>query len=243
MPAHNEAASIAATLREIHAAVSPQASMRFLVCEDGSTDGTVAELRRLAAELPIRLFSAPQRKGYSRAIIDGFRQVEAPFVFVLDADGQTDPSGFSGAWALRTDYDVVLGRRIRRADPPHRQAMSRAFRTMYRLLLRVPFDDPSCPFLVIRRDALRSVMGNLGVLEQGFWWEFVAHVHAAGFRIGEVSIHHRPRAAGKTHVYRLRRLPGIAWSHLLGLLQIRRQLHRVHTPDVPLEVDSSRHAT
>lgn len=225
LPVHNEAESIPRTLQEIYDAVSPVASMRFLLCEDGSTDGTPDVIQKLAATLPIRAFHGRDRKGYSRAVIEGFRKVEAPLVLFLDSDGQVDPRAFRDAYELRDQFDVVTGWRVNRSDPWHRRVMSRSFRTVYRLLFHVPLHDPSCPFLLIHRRVLGSIVDNLGVLKQGFWWEFISKVYAAGFRVTEIPIEHRVRMAGQTQVYRWSKIPGIGWSHLVGLFVIRRQLH------------------
>jgi glycosyltransferase involved in cell wall biosynthesis len=224
LPVHNEVESIEAVIHEIYDVVSPIAPMRFLVCEDGSTDGTPRVLERLAGRLPIRLFSGGERKGYSRAVTDGFRRLEAPWLLFLDSDGQVDPRAFVRAWPLREQCHIVIGWRKNRADSLHRRIISKAFRSVYRMLFRVPLHDPSCPFLLIRREVVQALVDQLGVLKQGFWWEFIARAHHAGFRVMEIPITHRRRAKGQTQVYSWRRIPGIAWSHLRGLFIIRRQL-------------------
>lgn len=105
--------------------------------------------------------------------------------------------------------------------------MSAAFGVPFRLMFRVRRADPSCPYLLIRREALGDVLrGSPGILPQGFWWEFSARVHAAGLRAAEVPVRHRPRAAGTTQVYKPAKIPGIAAEHLLGLLALRRDIAR-----------------
>jgi hypothetical protein len=63
----------------------------------------------------------------------------------------------------------------------------------------------------------------LGAMQQGFWWEFVARVHRGGYRIAELPVHHRPRSAGETQVYRWSRMPGIFIRHVLAILRIWRE--------------------
>lgn len=85
LPAHNEGASIGSTLRDFYykVALESKIPIRFVVCEDGSTDDTVLVLRQLAKEIPLKLISDPVRKGYSRAVIDGMRASESKWI-VLD---------------------------------------------------------------------------------------------------------------------------------------------------------------
>jgi dolichol-phosphate mannosyltransferase len=226
LPVHNEAASIEATLREFHRVAAGQGlPVRFLACEDGSTDGTREILKSLESELPLVARCDASRLGYSRAVVLGLRAATAPLVGFVDSDGQCDPTDLARLAAALPGQDVVFGFRRPRADPAVRRLMSAAFGVPFRLLFRVRRIDPSCPYLLIRREALGEVLrGSPGILPQGFWWEFSARAQAAGLRIAEIPVRHRPRVAGASQVYRPGRIPRIAAEHLLGLLALRRDI-------------------
>jgi glycosyltransferase involved in cell wall biosynthesis len=227
LPVHNEGASIAATLREFHRVVMLEGGqpIRFVVCEDGSSDDTVPVLEKLATELPLKLISDPVRKGYSRAVIDGFRGTTSEWVGFIDSDGQCDPADLLALAAVREGHDLVMGWRNPRSDPWIRKAMSSAFQAVYRGFFQVPVRDPSCPYLLINRVGLEKILsGNVGILKQGFWWEFLARAAAINLRIVEVPVRHRTRASGATQVYRPAKVPRIAAEHLLGLYRLRREL-------------------
>jgi hypothetical protein len=103
--------------------------------------------------------------------------------------------------------------------------MSGAFNAVYRLFFRVPVHDPSCPYLLINRAGLEKILsGNVGILKQGFWWEFLARAVGMHLRIVEAPVRHRSRASGVTQVYRPAKVPRIAAEHLLGLYRLRREL-------------------
>ena len=102
LPVHNEADSIENTVREMYAQLSPQVALRFLICEDGSRDNTKEILRNLAESLPMKLILSDARKGYSRAVKDGMKALEAPYLLCLDSDGQCDPKDFAKFWSART---------------------------------------------------------------------------------------------------------------------------------------------
>jgi dolichol-phosphate mannosyltransferase len=231
LPAHNEAESIEATLKEFHRVVTAEhgIAIRFVVSEDGSTDGTPDVIRQLEGELPILLLTGPERKGYSRAVIDGVRATTAELVAFIDADGQCDPIDLPRLLAHMDGTDLVVGKRTQRQDHWSRRLMSGAFKVVYRLLFRVPAKDPSCPFMIVRRPALERILtGKVGVLKQGFWWEFLARAAAADVRMVDVPVNHRVRTAGSTQVYKPSRLPRIAAEHLLGLVRLRRELSSRH---------------
>jgi glycosyltransferase involved in cell wall biosynthesis len=223
LPAHNEAGSIGATIQEFHDVASARGfDVRFVVCEDGSTDGTTDIVRELSTRLPVTLLSSPERKGYSRAVIDGLRATTAGMVCFIDSDGQCDPNDLGNLAEAFNGVDLVVGYRNPRADTLMRKMMSGAFRVLYERLFAVRLTDPSCPYLLISQPALRLVLtGNLGILKQGFWWEFNARAEAAGLTVREIPVQHRVRAAGQTQVYRLNRIPRIATEHVLGLWKLR----------------------
>jgi glycosyltransferase involved in cell wall biosynthesis len=223
LPVHNEAKSIESTIREIHKELSAKINVGFIICEDGSTDGTREILKRLAAELPLRLNVSAERKGYSRAVREGMQMLQGVYLLCLDSDGQCDPKDFWSFWEARSRCDIALGWRVKRADPLTRRAFSRVFHLLYRIVLRVPVRDPSCPYVLAPRGIVTKVVGQLGAMEQGFWWEFVARVHRSGYRILEFPVNHRLRAAGVTQVYKWPKMPGIFFRHVTALFRVRRE--------------------
>lgn len=227
LPAHNEGQTIERTLREFDQIVRQDSgiSIRFVVCEDGSTDDTVEIVKSLSNELPIELISSCGRKGYSRAVVDGLRSATADIVAFIDSDGQCDPSDFAALYSAIEDADLVVGYRHPRSDPVYRKAMSRAFKLLYEVLFPVRLRDPSCPFLVVRRSSLEAILtGNAGLLKQGFWWEFNARAFASHVKVQEAPVRHRVRVDGKTKVYRIRQIPEIARAHVVALFALRREL-------------------
>ena len=93
----------------------------------------------------------------------------------------------------RNEADIVIGWRMERADTFARRAFSRFFYCIY----------------------------QLGAMQQGFWWEFAARAHRRGFRIKELPVHHRCRAAGVTQVYGWKKMPGIFFRHVAAIFRIR----------------------
>jgi glycosyltransferase involved in cell wall biosynthesis len=183
LPVFNEGESIEATVRGIHAELSQVVNVGFIVCEDGSADNSKEVLRKLAAELPMRLNMSDARKGYSKAMREGMSMVEAEYLLCLDSDGQCDPKDFARFWDVRASADVVIGRRVPRADTLARRAFSRFFYILYQAVFWTPVHDPSCPYVLFRKSVAHRMAGDLGDMKEGFWWEFVACAHRRGFKI------------------------------------------------------------
>jgi glycosyltransferase involved in cell wall biosynthesis len=220
LPVHNEAESIESTIRELYEELSPRVRVQFIVCEDGSRDKTEEVLTRLSSSLPMKLIMSKERKGYSRAVKDGMQELDADYLLCLDSDGQCDPKDFWPFWDARQNCEVVLGWRVDRADNWMRKGMSRGFYYIYQLFYHTPAHDPSCPYVLAGKPVIQRLVGELGEMQQGFWWEFVARVHRRGYTIKELPVRHRERAAGRTQVYKLRKLPGIGYHHFMALFKI-----------------------
>lgn len=220
LPVHNEAGGIAATIKEIYQELSPFVRLRFILCEDGSKDNTKQVLTEVASEIPAKLFLSDERKGYSRAVREGMMQTEAQYLLCLDSDGQCDPKDFRIFWDLRNSADVLMGWRVNRADNWMRKMMSRTFYIVWKILYRSSLHDPSCPFMLARRDVIQQLWPQMGAMQEGFWWEFSARAHRNRFSVRELQVNHRDRASGITQVYRLKKLPGIGYRHFVALFKI-----------------------
>jgi dolichol-phosphate mannosyltransferase len=239
LPVHNEGESIEATLREIYRHASAIAPTRLIVCEDGSVDHTREVLARLNDDLPMKLLTGAERKGYSRAMIDGMSAVEAPYVLGLDSDGQCDPADIGRFWRVREEADIIRGWRTDRQDRFIRKAASRSFYRLYRLFFRVPVRDPGFAFVLTRRSVVNAMHRELGVMEHGFWWEFVARAYRRGFTFKDVPVNHRPRPSGETQIYKLSSIPRIGYRHALALFKIRFQTRATRQPIHPADSEIS----
>ncbi|MEA5077248.1 MAG: glycosyltransferase family 2 protein [Anaerolineaceae bacterium] len=220
LPVHNEANIIEKVIREIYTEFSPRIKCQFIICEDGSSDNSQEVITQLSHEIPMKLIFSTERKGYSKAVKDGMLTTTAPYLLCLDSDGQCDPADFWKFWDSRQDYDVILGWRKPRRDASWRLFFSHMFFLVYQLFFHVPFHDPSCPFMLAKKDSAYKIGAKMGAMQQGFWWEFVARVKLANLRTKEVEINHRDRMGGKTQVYKLSKVPGIGIKHFLALFTI-----------------------
>lgn len=220
MPVHNEGASIGATLMEWYEELSPRIDLRFIICEDGSKDNTKEVLRSLEGRLPMLLDMVEGRRGYGGAMCAGLRASTTPYVLTSDSDGQIDPKDFWTVWEKRDEADMVVGWRVDRADSPVRKLMSRTFRMYHRTLFGTRLHDPSCNVMLMKRQVVDAVVPKIGLMSEGFQWEFVARAMKADIKTVEVPLNHRNRASGTTVVYRPSRIPGIAWRNGVGLLKI-----------------------
>ena len=92
MPAFNEEAAIANSVRSLLAVDYPEELLELVVVNDGSTDGTSAEIASVAAAEPrVRVIDFPENRGKRAAMAAGIRATSAEVVAFVDSDSELDP--------------------------------------------------------------------------------------------------------------------------------------------------------
>jgi glycosyltransferase involved in cell wall biosynthesis len=231
LPVYNEANSIGPVLREFSETVAKPLKADFLVCEDGSTDGTDRVLEQLAADIPMRLVTSRGRKGFARAVRDGLELAQSDLVFFSDSDGQYDPKDFWKIWEARDSYDLIIGRKMHREEKFYRDLLSRGFHFLVKAFTSVPLKDMDCSFRLIRREVVQAVLPEVRSLAYSFNAEFSIISYRMGFRVLEVPISHRPSLQGHSSIYTWNRIPRIILVQVVGLLRLANRLNRM--PPLP----------
>ncbi len=199
-PAHDEEANLEALVDEALAAL-PEIAERFeiVAVDDGSRDATPAIADRLAAAHPdvVRAVHHPTNLGYGAALRSGFRAARFDLVCFTDGDRQfrvADLARLTSRLAEPDAPDVVVGYRLRRADPPIRALYARLYRLANRIWFGVRVRDIDCACKLFRRAALEGVRVESG--GAFFSAELLVKLRAADRAMAEVGVPHYPRTAG-----------------------------------------------
>jgi glycosyltransferase involved in cell wall biosynthesis len=205
-PAHNEADNIEPLVAEA-LEVLPRLARRFeiIAVDDGSGDGTSEIADRLAAAHPdvVRVVHHPTNYGYGAALRSGMRASRYELVAFTDGDRQFRLSDLGrllerlGAPVSATDGarpDVVVGFRLKRADPMVRLVYARAYRLALGIFFGLGLRDVDCACKLFRREALAGVRleSNSAFLSA----ELLIKLQSLGRRLVEVGVPHYPRTAG-----------------------------------------------
>src|SRR3989454_12357457 len=118
IPIYNERDNLAPLLEEIAVALRG-ASYEVVAVDDGSTDGSLAELKRLAAAHPeLRVVAFERNAGQTAALAAGVRAARGAILVTLDADLQNDPADIPalvaalGDGGARAEAGYRIGRRV-----------------------------------------------------------------------------------------------------------------------------------
>jgi glycosyltransferase involved in cell wall biosynthesis len=199
-PAHNEEANLAGLVEEALAALPGIAeTFEIIAVNDGSRDNTAAIADGLAAAHPdvVRAVHHPTNLGYGAALRSGLGAARYELVAFTDGDRQfkvADVGRLTERLAGPDAPDVVVGFRIKRADPLIRTLYARAYRLANRIFFGLKVTDVDCASKLFRREALEGLRVDSG--GAFFSAELLIKLQAAGRTVVEVGIPHYPRTAG-----------------------------------------------
>ena len=229
IPARNEAPNVAPLVAEIRRALDGRVDYEIVYVDDGSSDTTVAEIKRLAAQFPgLRSLRHQAACGQSMAILTGVKAARAGWIATLDADGQNDPADILALWEIARSAPaspplMVAGERRKRRDTWSKRVSSRAANAVRRSLLGDGTPDTGCGLKLFRRD---------------FFLELPRfdHMHRflpaltlrEGGKVISVPVNHRPRESGRSNYGVFDRL----WAGIIDLVGVMWLMRRAKNPIV-----------
>lgn len=220
IPCYNEERSIGYTIPRIVEAFRQAGHVVDVVAVDnGSTDGTAAEIRRLGQEYPeIRLCTVPVNQGYGHGILQGLAMATAPWVGTIPADGQVDEEDVVRLYEAGDGAEGIVLAKVRRRfrmDGLTRKIVSIGYNLFFRALW------PTLPSLDINGSPKMFPRSLLPALElESTGWlldaEILVKCHYLGVRILELNVFARMRGSGLSHVR-----AGTVWEFFTKILAFR----------------------
>ena len=223
LPVHNEVNTIEKVIKAWTYYLSKLIKIKyeFVICEDGSSDGTKELILELQKKYPVNNQSVQSRRGYGQAMIDGIKNSNGIYILCIDSDGQCLPENFINFWKLRDTSDFMMGWRYPRRDPIIRRAYSSIFFIYHKILFRHNLHDPSWAYVFGKKKNFLPLLKYLIYMREGFWWGFVGACVKNNKSIKEIKCIHAERNDGDTRVYRLNQMPVIIFRNIIGLLRLR----------------------
>ena len=223
-PIHNEFKNLKTLLEDWNKELKllKKFSYEFILVEDGSTDGTKELIKKLTDLYPIKNLSQDEKRGYTRAVLDGIFASNGDYILCTDSDNQIKVGSLiDNIENLPEENTFLIGFRNPRRDPKNRILYSKLFKIFHDILFNSKLKDPSCPFVIGKKiDYEKLPVKLLDKMKEGFWWGFVATCKKLNFNLKEVSIEHFERKEGEAG-YTFSKLPGIIIRNFVGLLKIK----------------------
>ena len=213
LPAHNEAQNVAAMAAALARIAAPLGRYEIIFLDDGSTDGTLAEIRALAAgNAAVRYVSFTRNFGHQAALRAGLRHARGAAVVLMDCDFEHPPEMVPALVAeWRRGAKVVVTQRLDTdATSLAKRLSSKLFYRLLDVIGDVRIEPGSADFLLLDRAVVDTVNGfeDQDVFLRGL-------VRWLGFPLAKVPYAQGARAAGQSK-FTLRRMVDFAITGIVA---------------------------
>jgi dolichol-phosphate mannosyltransferase len=199
IPAYNEEGNIVNCVRQVAEELSSaRLSFEILVVNDGSTDNTLEQARRLSLFNPtVRTVDLGGNFGKTVALREGVRMARGELIGFFDADLQYSPRDLVSMINVLDDpLDFVNGNRDYNGYGASRTAFSRLYNRVVRLLFRIELKDSNCGIKVVRRETTNpETLFGYGLPL------IVPLLNIRGFRSAELPVSMYDRKSGESKYY------------------------------------------
>ena len=170
--------------------------LELLYVDDGSTDKTVPEIKKLRERDPrVHLVSFSRNFGKEAAIYAGLENSRGDYVVMMDVDLQDPPSLLPEMFSyIQEGYDSVATRRVsRKGEPPIRSFFARMFYRLMKKISKTEIMDGARDYRLMTRqmaDAILSMPEYNRFTKGIFGW--------VGFKTKWIEYENVERARGET---------------------------------------------
>lgn len=192
IPAYNDEHTIGRLLNDACRLLPSVADgYEIVVCNDGSSDGTLDVIKELASQNDqIHVINHPTNKGFGATIRELYLAGRNDYIFSLPGDYQYAPKELLTMVKGLIENDFVIGWRVNRNDPPRRKMQSMIYNFMLRLFYGNTNKDVNSIKLF-----KREILDNIELRSQSPFVDAELCIRAAhaGYNVVEIPIEHLPR--------------------------------------------------
>lgn len=135
--------------------------VEVIYVDDGSSDGTVPEVRKLhEKDSRVKLVSFSRNFGKEAAIYAGFKKSKGDYVVMMDADLQDPPHLLPEMFSyIEQGYDSVATRRVtRKGEPPIRSFFARLFYRIMNKISKTEIVDGARDYRLMTRQVVDAIL-------------------------------------------------------------------------------------
>ncbi len=165
IPAYNEEETIKQVINDWYPVIERIGNeSKLVIINDGCKDHTYEIIQEYAASHPYLLPLTKENSGHGATVLFGYHYAikeNADYIFQTDSDGQTLPDEFDAFWALRNEYDMIIGHRNKREDGASRWFVTKVLKFVLWVCFGVRITDANTPFRLLKKDTLAQYIDKV----------------------------------------------------------------------------------
>lgn len=157
VPCYNEEKNIKIFYNEIFDVLNDFVDWTIIFVDDGSTDNTLNEIKKL--EKNVKYISFSRNFGKEAAIYAGLKKTTENYIILMDVDLQDPPSLIPEMISHINEYDIVATRRIdRKGEPRIRSFFARIFYKIMNKISNIELVDGARDYRLMNRYVVDSIL-------------------------------------------------------------------------------------
>ncbi len=194
------------------------------IIEDGSTDGTSEKLQQLSDNYNLKLSQSKQRRGYSKALIEGLSISKSEYIFFSDLGGKFDWSEVNNLIEKLPENDLVIGVRKHRNDQRYRRLLTYLYSKYILIFYGIRSSDPDSGFRIYKRTLIAEIIKSNLVNKHLLNSELTIKCIAKNCKFSEVQIKYYKRK-GPSRGMPLLIIPKVISSTIQNSFRIKKQIN------------------
>lgn len=192
IPAYNDEGTIGRLITDVDCLMQELCNdYEIVVVNDGSKDNTLSVINSMKNSVPrLRVVNHEVNQGYGYTIRELYFIGSKDLVFSLPGDYQYAPKEIIAMAEGLRNNNLVIGKRIKRNDPPKRKLQSMVYNFMLRMFYGIKHTDVNSIKLF-----RRSILNSIELVSQSPFVdaELCIRTEKAGLGVVEIPIEHLPR--------------------------------------------------
>jgi len=195
VPVYNEEENLEKLISDINNYFSDfDGDLEVIFVDDGSSDNSLKVISNQKNEY-MRTVSHKENKGYGEALKTGFREADLDWIAYIDGDNQFKIESLDKLIEYSENYDLVAGKRKKRADDKSRIIIGETFNKLVKRYLHIDYEDVDCGIKLFKNDILDEVSLSTSRTVDA---ELLAKSESKGFNIQQVNVKHYEREEGES---------------------------------------------
>jgi glycosyltransferase involved in cell wall biosynthesis len=192
---YNEAGTIEKEILDINSKIlSRLPCSELIIAEDGSTDGTKEIISRYVSDWGVIHSTAPQRKGYMKALKDAMKIAKNPYIFFSDTGGKFYFDDFWKLYEKRYKYSLVIGVRSKRSDQLYRRFLTLSYNFLLRRYFNVDLEDADSGFRIYSKELINKICNEEWKNTFLIGSELTLRTIFSGCKVGYIEVAYKERS-------------------------------------------------
>ncbi len=195
----------------------------LIIMQDGSSDGTYEKLNALEKMYNFVNDSKIDRRGYSRAFLEGVKKCKNDIILFSDTGNKYNFANIPVfiEYFKENNLDLLSGYRYKRKDKLIRRLLTYFYSLFINILFLKRFKDYDCGFKVFNRDKIIKILEKYQFTKYLMTSQIFLYFLINKYKVSELKIEYQESKARTSRGIPTKQIPKVIFVSIVNLIKIR----------------------